>query len=157
VGSPLETDGIDPRGMVEITAEFDRREEVLTPKVDERFGSYDLNEAVRYVYFLSNHIQKGGAGQMTVERDWPHGIRVSRRATNVPADRSANQVLIRRICLRYEDGGRACFVPEAEEEFFSRDDAHRVVGTLHKGSETLEWGPVPVGYTGTGPYDTGAV
>jgi hypothetical protein len=36
--------------------------EVLTPKINERFGSYDLNEAARYIYFLSNHILKGGSG-----------------------------------------------------------------------------------------------
>jgi ubiquinone/menaquinone biosynthesis C-methylase UbiE len=47
--------------------------------------------------------------------------------------------------------------------YFSRDDAHRVVGMLHKGSEALEWSPAPEGdpgaerYPGTGPYDTGAV
>jgi hypothetical protein len=47
---------------VEITVEFDEGEEVLTPKINERFGSYDLNEAARYLFFLSNHIQKGGMG-----------------------------------------------------------------------------------------------
>jgi hypothetical protein len=73
------------------------------------------------------------------------------------------QLLIRRICVRYEDGRKVCFVPEAGEEFFSRDDAHRVVGMLHKGSEVLEWGlelegqPGTERYPGTGPYDTGAV
>ncbi len=72
-------------------------------------------------------------------------------------------MLMRRICVRYDDGRRACFVPESEEEFFSRDDAHRVVGMLHKGSEALEWGPTleetpgTERTPGTGPYDTGAV
>jgi hypothetical protein len=67
-------------------------------------------------------------------------------------------VLIRRICLRYEDGRRVCFVPEAGEEFFSQDDAHRVVGMLHKGSEALEWGlKSSQRHPGAGPYDTGAV
>jgi hypothetical protein len=47
---------------VEITVEFDEGEEVLTPKINERFGSYDLNEAARYIYFLSNHILKGASG-----------------------------------------------------------------------------------------------
>ena len=56
-----------------------------------------------------------------------HGVEVSRRATNGPRDRRAAQVLIRRICVRYEDGRRVCFVPEAGEEVFSQDDAHRVV------------------------------
>jgi hypothetical protein len=53
---------IDPRDIVEIVVEFDEGEEVLTPKINERFGSYDLNEAARYIYFLSNHILKGGVG-----------------------------------------------------------------------------------------------
>jgi hypothetical protein len=48
--------------IVEITVEFDEGEEVLTPKSNERFGSYDLNEAARYIFFLSNHISKGGIG-----------------------------------------------------------------------------------------------
>jgi hypothetical protein len=62
VGMPLDAVRIDPRAIVEITVEFDEVEEVLTPKLDERFGSYDLNEAARYLYFLSNHILKGGVG-----------------------------------------------------------------------------------------------
>jgi|SRR5688572_25620005 hypothetical protein len=73
-------------------------------------------------------------------RSWSHGVEVRRRTTNVPGNRRASEVLIRRICLRYEDDRKVCFVPEAEEEFFSRDDAHMVVGMLHKGSEVLEWG-----------------
>jgi hypothetical protein len=96
-------------------------------------------------------------------RGWAHGVQVRRRATNGPGHRRASEVLIRRICVHYEDGRKVCFVPEAGEEFFSRDDAHRVVGMLHKGSEALEWSPAPEGdpgaerYPGTGPYDTGAV
>ncbi len=88
-----------------------------------------------------------------------HGIEVKRRATpSGPGDRRAGQVLIRRICIRYEDGKRVCFVPEAGEEFFSQDGAHRVVGMLHIGSEALEWGLIkPDRCPGTGPYDTGAV
>jgi hypothetical protein len=62
VGTPLDTKEVDPHGIVEITVEFDEGEEVLTPRINERFGSYDLNEAARYIYFLSNHIQKGGMG-----------------------------------------------------------------------------------------------
>jgi hypothetical protein len=50
-------------------------------------------------------------------------------------------VLMRRICIRYEDGRKVCFVPEAGEEYFSQDDAHRVVGMLHKGTEVLECAP----------------
>ncbi len=49
-----------PHGITEIVVEFDEGEEVLTPKSDKRFNSYDLNEAARYLYFLSNHIVKGG-------------------------------------------------------------------------------------------------
>jgi hypothetical protein len=59
VGTPLDAVRIDPRAIFEIVVEFDEGEEVLTPKLDERFDSYDLNEAARYVYFLSNHILKG--------------------------------------------------------------------------------------------------
>ncbi len=91
------------------------------------------------------------------------GVEVSRRATDDSWTPVAGAMLIRRICIRYEDGRRVCFVPEAKEEFFSRDDVHRVVGFLHGGSEALEWGPELEGqpgterYPGTGPYDTGAV
>jgi hypothetical protein len=91
-------------------------------------------------------------------RAWSHGVEVRRRATNGPGDRRESEVLIRRICLRYEDGQKVSFVPEAGEEFFSQDDAHRVVGMLHKGSEALEWGlRSSERYPGTRPYDTGAV
>lgn len=100
---------------------------------------------------------------MAGRRDWSHGVRVRTRAANGTEARTASQVLIRRICVRYEDGRRMCFIPEFEEEFFSRDDVRRVVGMLHIGSEHLEWGPALEGYPGpervpgTGPYDTGAV
>ena len=67
-------------------------------------------------------------------------------------------MLVRRTCVRHEGGARACFVLEAGEEFFSRDDVHRVVGMLHTGAEALEWGLTSSErYPGTGPYDTGAV
>jgi hypothetical protein len=60
--------------------------------------------------------------------------------------------------MRYEVDRRVCFIPEAGEEYFSQDDAHRVVGMLHIGSEALEWGQTGPGrYPRTGPYDTGAV
>jgi hypothetical protein len=36
-----------------------------------------------------------------------------------PGDRRASEVLIRRICVRYEDDRKVCFVPEAGEEYFS--------------------------------------
>jgi hypothetical protein len=62
VGTPLDADRIDPRGVTEVVVEFDEDVEVITPKTGDRFGSYDLNEAARYVFFLSNHMQKGGMG-----------------------------------------------------------------------------------------------
>ena len=90
-------------------------------------------------------------------RGWSHGVELRRRAKNDLGDRRASEVLIRRICLRYEDDRKVCFVPEAGEEFFSRDDAHRV-GMLRKGSEVLEWGlSSSERHPGTGQYDTGAV
>ena len=95
---------------------------------------------------------------MDSRRSWSHGVEVSRRAADDSWNPVAGEMQIRRICIRYEDGRRVCFVPEAEEEFFSRDDVHRVVGMLHIGSEALEWGLTKPGrYPGTGPYDTGAV
>jgi hypothetical protein len=91
-------------------------------------------------------------------RGWSHGVELRRRAKNDLGDRRASEVLIRRICVRYEDDRKVCFVPEAGEEFFSQDDAHRLVGMLHKGSEALEWGHSSSQRNpGTGPYDTGAV
>lgn len=48
-----------PRGIVEIAVEFN--EGVPTPGTNERFGSHDLNEAARYLSFLSNRIPKGVA------------------------------------------------------------------------------------------------
>jgi len=62
VGTPLDADRIDPRGIQEIVVVFDEAEEVLTPKINECFGSYDPNEAARYLFLLSNHILKGGMG-----------------------------------------------------------------------------------------------
>jgi hypothetical protein len=62
VDTPLDTEAVDPHAIVEITVEIDEGEEVLTPKINERFGSYDLNEAARYIFFLSKHILKGGSG-----------------------------------------------------------------------------------------------
>src|SRR3712207_7859191 len=41
----------------------------------------------------------------------------------------AGGVLIRRVCVRYGDGRMTRFVPYAGQEFFSRDDAHGVVGS----------------------------
>jgi hypothetical protein len=45
-----------------------------------------------------------------------HGVGVRRQTTTGgTGHRRAGQVLIRRIYLRYEDGRRACFVPESGE------------------------------------------
>jgi hypothetical protein len=62
VSTPLDTEAVDTYAIVEITVVFDEGEDVLTPKINERFGPYDLNEAARYIFFLSNHILKGGSG-----------------------------------------------------------------------------------------------
>jgi hypothetical protein len=61
VGTPLDAVEVDPRDIVEIVVEFDEGQEVLTPKTNERFDPYNLNEAARYIFFLSNHIYKGGS------------------------------------------------------------------------------------------------
>jgi hypothetical protein len=61
-GTSLDTDRIDPHGIKEILVEFDEGEELITPKTEQIFGSYDLNEAARYIFFVSNHIKKGGSG-----------------------------------------------------------------------------------------------
>ena len=71
-------------------------------------------------------------------------------------------MLLRHICLRYGDGREVCFVLEAGEEFFSRDDAHRV-GDAARGLGGPGVAPGAGGQPGTqrfpgeGPYDTGAV
>ncbi len=62
VGTPLDTDDIEPRGIEEIVVEFDEGEEVLTPRLNELFSSYDLHEAANYIHFLSGHIGKGRDG-----------------------------------------------------------------------------------------------
>jgi hypothetical protein len=43
-----------------------------------------------------------------------HGVEVSRQATDSSWNPVASELLIRRICVRYEDGRKVCFVPEAE-------------------------------------------
>ncbi len=59
VGTPLDTDDVDPDGIVEIIVEFDEWEEVLTPRLNEPFGSYDLHEVANYIHYISGHIVKG--------------------------------------------------------------------------------------------------
>jgi hypothetical protein len=46
-------------------------------------------------------------------RAWSHGVEVRRRTTNGLGDQRASEVLFRRICVRYEDDRKVCFVPEA--------------------------------------------
>jgi hypothetical protein len=75
-----------------------------------------------------------------------HGVVVRRRPTDGLGDPRASEVRIRRISVRYEDGRALTFIPEAGEEFFSQDDAHRLVGVLRKSSAALEWGQLPEGY-----------
>ena len=93
--------------------------------------------------------------------DRMYGVEVRKRpedSKDLPGDPRASEVLIRRICLRYEDGRKVCFIPDAGEEFFSRDEVRRIVGLMHTGSEAMEWGLTSSErYPGTGPYDTGAV
>lgn len=62
VGTPLDTEAVDPRSIKEIVVEFDEGEEVLTPRLNDRFGSYDLYEAAAYIHHLSGHIVKGREG-----------------------------------------------------------------------------------------------
>ncbi len=75
-----------------------------------------------------------------------HGIEVSKRPTNGLGDPKASGVWIRRISVRYEGERRMSFIPEAREEYFSQDDAERLVGILRKSSAALEWGQMPEGY-----------
>jgi hypothetical protein len=62
VGTPLDTDAIDPHGIVQIVMEFDEGEEFIAPKMDEVFCSYDLHEAANFISFTSKHIQMGADG-----------------------------------------------------------------------------------------------
>lgn len=76
-----------------------------------------------------------------------HGIAVRRRPTDgLLGDPRASEVWIWRISVCYEDGRVSTLIPEAGEEFFSQDDAHRLVGILRKSSAALEWGQLPEGY-----------
>lgn len=59
VGTALDTDTFDPRGIKKIVVEYDEGEETLTPRLNERFGSYDLYEAAAYLDALRTHLIKG--------------------------------------------------------------------------------------------------
>ncbi len=75
-----------------------------------------------------------------------HGIEVTKERTEGGLGASsAGSVWIRRISVCYEDGRMMIFVPEAREEFFSKDDVDRLVGILHQSSEAMEWGRMTEG------------
>jgi hypothetical protein len=75
-----------------------------------------------------------------------HGIEVTRESTESGLGTSrAAEVRIRRISVCHEDGGVMTFIPEAGEEFFSKDDVDRLVGILHQSSEAMEWGQISEG------------
>ena len=75
-----------------------------------------------------------------------HGIEVTRESTEGGSGNSrAAEVRIRRISVCYEDGRKMTFIPEAGEEFFSKDDVDRLVGLVHKAAETMEWERVSEG------------
>lgn len=62
IGTPLDIDGMSGAGIEKIVVEFDEGKEILTPRENECFGSYDLYEAGHYIHSLSAHIAKGGGG-----------------------------------------------------------------------------------------------
>lgn len=65
VGTPLDTNsigGMRGEGIEKIIVEFDEGEEILTSRLNERFGSYDLYEAGHYIHSLSARIEKGAEG-----------------------------------------------------------------------------------------------
>ena len=62
VGSPLDTDGMEGDGIEKIVIEFDEGEEILTSRLNERFGSYDLYEAGHYIHSLSSRLVQGDEG-----------------------------------------------------------------------------------------------
>lgn len=69
-----------------------------------------------------------------------HGIEVTRESTEGGSgDPRAAEVRIRRISVCYEGDRKMTFIPEAGEEFFSKDDVDRLVGLLDNVSQTLEW------------------
>jgi hypothetical protein len=51
-GTPLEMElGMDPYGIKEIVFEFETgEEEIMRPKLGEKFGSYALHEAAHYLH-----------------------------------------------------------------------------------------------------------
>ncbi len=62
VGTPLDIASMRGDSIEKIVVEFDEGAEVLTSRLNERFGSYDLYEAGHYIHSLSAHIVKGNQG-----------------------------------------------------------------------------------------------
>ncbi len=62
VGTPLDIGTVRGQGIERIVVEFDEGEEILTPRLNGRFGSYDLYQAGHYIHALSSHIGKGRDG-----------------------------------------------------------------------------------------------
>ncbi len=59
VGTSLVANYVDSRGVEQMVVKFDEGEEVLTPRFNEVFGSYDLYEAAAYIGFPGGHIHRG--------------------------------------------------------------------------------------------------
>ncbi len=62
VGTPLDIVGMRGNGIEKIVIEFDEGEEILTARLNERFGSYDLFEAGHYIHSLSARLVQGHEG-----------------------------------------------------------------------------------------------
>lgn len=68
-----------------------------------------------------------------------HGIELRREPTEGGTGSSgAAEVRIWRISVCYEDGRVTSFIPEAVEEFFSKDNVDRPARILYRSSEGLE-------------------
>lgn len=67
-----------------------------------------------------------------------HGVQVTRKPAN-GAGETGSDTRVRRVSVHYAGGGMMAFVPEAGEEFFSKDDLDRLAGILDKSSSALEW------------------
>jgi predicted amidohydrolase YtcJ len=120
-----------------------------------RFGRYDNGEP-------NGVLIEHGANDVVLNakgmQDYPHEVAKIAATTDHFNERGIVAITDMMVFTRPYDHLRMYHDAEAEEEFFSRDDAHRVVGMLHKGSEVLEWGlSSSQRHPGTGPYDTGAV
>ena len=72
-----------------------------------------------------------------------HGIVRTRNLKEGTDPRYTN---IRRIEVRYSDGGVVRFVAEGGREFFSSDDSGQLVEVLTKASSIAEWAQVSERY-----------